>query len=428
MRLLDRRTLLTGLGLGAGSHLLGPMVRSLVPEALGQTSKKTRLVVYINSMSVPKEYLPQPGATDTAFTLGQSWAPLEKHRSEMLFLNRLINPFNKDLHGNRWPLSIAPEGPGRAPGGITFDRQIGAALTTTEPFPSLSLLPTAYHTDVGHSADGKGRVFPGEKNPIKAYQRIFGGDVTSGLSPEQRLARKQSVLDFVRGDITRLQTRLAGPEKERLDQYLESVRGTERQLTSLVTLTASCTRPGAIDPSLSKTDGDVRSEMFQAHLDIAASALTCGLTRVVTLQMGGDFFESGHYAFLGEDRLIGAHGQWHGDPNKNKHYKLYGYHAGNVAAMRDRLATVREGGATAADNTLFMMMNSGGAQHHDGWNTHWMLLLGSLGGQLKTGRYIDYAAQRSVSDAFVSAANALGVNVSTVGDPSACKGALPGLT
>jgi len=423
---MSRRTLSIGLGLGAGTHLLGAMVRGMLPEALGQPVRKTRLVMYTNSLSVPREYLPQAGATDTTFALGPSWAPLERHRSELLFVNRLVNPFNKDLHGNRWSAAIAPEAPGRMPGDASLDRFVAAAFEGSEPFPSLSLLPTAYFRSVGHSADGRGKVFPGEKNPIKAYQRIFGGDAANGLSPEQRLARKQSILDHLRGDIGRLQSRLAGPEKERLDQYLEAVRGTERTLTRLVTLTSSCTRPPAPDASLSKTDGDVRTEMFAAHMALTTSALECGLTRVVALWMDGDFFESGHYAFLGEDGKIGAHSQWHGDPNKAKHHKLYGFHAGTVAAMRDRLSMVREGNGTLADSTLFMMMNQGGSQHHDGWNTHWMMLLGSLGGRLRTGRHVD-GAQRCVSDAFVSVANALGVNVATVGDPGACKGPLPGL-
>lgn len=58
-----------------------------------------------------------------------------------------------------------------------------------------------------------------------------------------------------------------------------------------------------------------------------------------------------------------------------------------------------------------------------------MVIIGDAGGALKTGRYVTFPKdQRAMSDPFVTIANAVGLPIQTFGDPTICKGPLPGLT
>ena len=96
--------------------------------------------------------------------------------------------------------------------------------------------------------------------------------------------------------------------------------------------------------------------------------------------------------------------------------------------MVDGLRATPEGNGTMLDNSVVMFVNTCGGAHHRGQNNHAVLLIGGAGGALKTGRYLAYPdGKYCISDAYVSLANLLDVSITTFGDPSVCKGPLPGL-
>jgi hypothetical protein len=316
------------------------------------------------------------------------------------------------------------------PGGISFDRFMGAQLGKADVWPSLNLSPVwpdpkGYY---GSSADGPGKVFPILVDPVDAYAKIFAGGSNANLTIEapRRLARDQSLLDFLTTDVTRLSNGLAAPERAKLDQYLDSVRGMETRLAALAKAKTSCATlappaRAAFNPTWG-VDGVAYPQMFAAHTDLGINALACGLTHVVLFQFAGDY-----YKFLGEDGRIGHHHMWHDEGTPIKFQKFYNYHATFLAGLRDRLGQLGEGNGSMGDNTLTMMIDEGGGAHHNGGDHIPVMLFGRLGGALRTGRFLKFPkGQRMVSDVFVSVANLLGVPISTFGAMSA--GPLPGLS
>lgn len=437
MRLIGRRNFFAGLGLGAGAHLLGAMARTLVPEALGQAPRK-RLFVYFHTLSW--QGLPG-GAADGSLVLSPAFKELEPMKGEMLMLDKLYNPFNKHLHGNFWSLSLAPGqrvvgGNAQAPGDVSFDRFAARTLSQGDPWPSLALIPVPInHFEIGgnilgYSADGPAKQFPAMREPFKAWNAVFGGaPMMTGQDPTQRLAREQSLLDFLTDDVNRMSARLAAPERAKMDQMLDAVRTTEQRLTGLARTLGACKKPagppGSIDDGIGPVaTSPIKPEIIAAHLDIALTALTCGLTHVVNLTVAAGM----SYTFLGEDGRVGQHLMWHDQGTPAKHLKYTSYHAGNLAAIRRRLAAVPDGGGTLADSTLLLVADEAGGKHHLGYNDQWVMLIGRAGGNLRMGRYVSYPkGERCVSDALVTAMNVLGIPGQTFGSPDACKGPLPGL-
>ena len=91
------------------------------------------------------------------------------------------------------------------------------------------------------------------------------------------------------------------------------------------------------------------------------------------------------------------------------------------------------GGNSLADESVLLWLNSMG-RHPDKGNHHARLdhipviMLGSAGGQLKTGKIVRYGVnERCVGDVFLTAAHAMGSPISTFGDPAHSKGLIEAL-
>ena len=428
MHMIGRRNFLAGLGLGVGSPLLGSIFKSMLPEALGAPTTKKRLILYTAANGFLEKFYSCASRSATDFDLSPVFQPLAARKSQMVIMSKFFNPFSKALHGNQHATLTVKEStnPGVAqmrgpPGGISIDRFLAKQIGSGDAFSS-----TASGRGICVSADGPGQSFPSISSPGKAFDTYFaaatgGGTMGGGTSLESNFAKNRSFLDVLRGDIGRMNAKLAGPEKAKLDQYLESLRTLEMQLQQRA-MAGGCAkgpRP-TVEPGSAKL-GDV----LAAHTDVILAAQKCGLTRISHILFEG--MEGPHIVY-----------DWLNDP-KNHHDD---HHAGDMATcqkiatwwmsqisrMVEGLAATPEGNGTMLDNSIVMFVNTCGGSHHRGQNNHAMLMIGGAGGKLKGGRYLTYPeGQHCMSDVYVSLANLMDVPITTFGEASQCKGPLPGL-
>jgi hypothetical protein len=426
MHMIGRRNFLAGLGLGVGSPLLGSIFKGMLPEALGAPTSRKRLVLFTAANGFLETFYTCVARSATDFDLAPVFQPLAAHKNQMVILSKFYNPFSKALHGNQHATLTVKEstnpnvaqmrGP---PGGISIDRFLAKQIGSGDAFSS-----TASGRGICVSADGPGQSFPSISSPGKAFDTYFagaGGPGGGGTGIEANFAKNRSFLDVLRGDIGRLNTRLAGPEKAKLDQYLESLRTLENQLgqRGMASGCAKGTRPTA-EMGTAKL-GDVMA----AHTDVILAAQKCGLTRISHILFEG--MEGPHIVY-----------DWLNDP-KNHHDD---HHAGDlvtclriatwwmsqISRMVEGLAATPEGNGTMLDNSVVMFVNTCGGAHHRGQNNHAVVMIGGAGGALKGGRYLTFPdGQRCLSDVYVSLANLMDVPIATFGEPSVCKGPLPGL-
>ena len=148
------------------------------------------------------------------------------------------------------------------------------------------------------------------------------------------------------------------------------------------------------------TDETTIEDRLEAQFDLAAAALICGLTHVVTIAAAaGDQVHVSYprWGFTGKHTL--GHGN-QGGPDAL--IQIHNHHAALIANLMDRLDAVPEGDGTMLDNTLIVYLNDNGSEHHSKYDCYPVALLGTLGGRLQT-------AQRLISYPHIGRANNRGL-------------------
>jgi hypothetical protein len=435
----SRRSLLRGIG--AGGVLLSGISKSLY--AAEARTPRAAFFFYANG-SHPGW---APTGTGTSFTLSPITAPLEPIRNDIvIFKNMILERGSGNSHKST---SFSALGAG---GTTSIDQTLAAFVKSTTPLASLEI-------SIGTTGGGGGSIpglsqlngsfLPGVRSPVAAYARV-ADRITMGVTPapgmppvgtpmgaDKALLARKSVLDYLKDDVTAFGNRLGGPEKAKMDFYLESLRTLERDIGNMpgggeIKPTASCSKGTPPDATLMK-DARVNDMPVVNHLflDIIAMAFACGVTRVASAMWGGG--QSDESVNFNGISMGDWHSVSHGDPGGGagvQMTKLQAYMCGELVYFAQKLKTYQDGAVSLLDNTVAVLSTQngfstqvgvGGAKtDHDKHNTPF-IVAGSAGGAWKTGQLID-AGNRAHNDLYLSIAKAFGMNVSTVGMASWCKG------
>ena len=450
MHVLGRRNFLAGLGLGAGSHLLGAMFNRMLPEALGAGSAVRKRFILFTSGNGFLERFFTLTSRESDFDLTPAFQPLAPWKSQLVVAHKFFNPYSRASHGNQMATLTVTESPVKEsqmrgpPGGISLDRKIARAAYGADPIPSTALGCVSYRKggtpDVAlcMSADDVRVPFPAIGRPALAFQKFFGGAgqpaMPGGTPPPSgeglagTLARNRSFVDAIADDARRMRARLAGTERAKLDQYLASLQAVERSVNERAAVQVNCksVTPPALDPAKGAQDETFDPAVLDAHIDLTVAAQQCGLTHVSHITTEGMEAPHARYTWLGQTRN-------HHDDHHAYNYpileKIAQWHISKLARTAELLAKVPEGNGTMLDNTLLMYVNCCGGVHHRGQDKHPLVFVAGKNVGMKGGRYLTYPeGSHCISDAYVSIANLfLPTPIDTFGNPGVCKGPLPGL-
>jgi hypothetical protein len=167
-----------------------------------------------------------------------------------------------------------------------------------------------------------------------------------------------------------------------------------------------------------KFTSETETDRLEAHVEIGAAALIAGLTNMLVLASGcgSPYFE---VTFRGLGVGVNLHHIGHGGGENGKNgdeltRMICRYHIGLVAKLADRLKAVPEGNGTMLDNTVIVFLSDSAEAHHATCYEWPMLILGNLGGKLKTGgRYIEFprygqAGHRTIANLYCTFLHAAG--------------------
>ena len=444
MHILGRRNFLAGLGLGAGS-VIAPLGRGLVREALGAEGPRKRLVLFTAANGMLERFWTCNARGETDFDLTTALSPLAPYKDRLVVAHKFFNPFSKALHGNQMATLTVTESPQQAaqmrgpPGGISFDRLIAKKAYAGDPISSTALGCVAYRDNASPeralclSADGPRQPYPAIGSPSLAFKTYFGGGVPMGGDTDSlagTLGKNRGFLDLVNDDVKRLSGRLAGAEKAKLDQYLQTLAQVEKEIGQLATAQGSCkTVAGpAIDPKKGALDETLDPEVLDAHIDVTLAAQRCNLTHVSHVSIEGMEGPHAKYSWLGQTK--NHHDDQHA-ANIPILEKIVTYWMQKMFRVVDGLAKTPEGSGTMLDNSLVVFINCCGGSHHAGHAKHPLIMVAGKNVGMRGGRYLTYPEGKyCVSDAYTSIANLfLGPQdqLAKFGDPAVCKGPLPGL-
>lgn len=417
--MLNRREVLKGLSLGAGSALLAPIVQRLDAEAAGTEQSLPKRFVFVVRANGLRPWGIMPRGLESHgearyrqeklfdvpladHKLHPTMAALEPLKDHVTIINDLSGRAAavSDPHGaNFGTLGVYRSDNASPPMAETIDGALAKALPSI--FTHVGFKMGGAEDLIAHpalSAMQRGKRLPFYCSPMMAYQELFGS-LAANDEVKARSELDKHLLDFMAGDVRRLKSRLSAPEKEKLDHYLEGFETLRDRKVKLATLDDSVRVhiPSVTD----KYTSEIETHRLEAHFDLAAAALIAGLTNVVTVD--ADDLE-GRYSGLGLGEKS-LHGIGHLADNfkegRDSNFEdgtdgvgarniVRRYQINLIAGLAAKLKAVPEGSGTMLDNTLIVFLSDAGQQHHANYESFPMVLVGNVGGKFKTGRYLHY--------------------------------------
>jgi hypothetical protein len=270
---------------------------------------------------------------------------------------------------------------------------------------------------------GKDQPLHPEDNPKAAFDRLFKGVKPSGNpvpgddSAAKERAREKAIVDLVAGDLRRLRARIGSEDYAKVDAHLESLASLERSLGSDVPVNASLDCKVPASPS-----GDGYDVKLKQMSEIAVAALSCDVTRVVSLQWSYAFSHIKH-SWIG---LGDHHGYSHDGQDRRKELSaIDAWYSQQFLYLLQKLDSVKEGNGTMLDNTLVVLGRELGNTSHNMEHSP-ILLAGGAGGALKTGRFLNFDGQEHVK-LLVSVGRLMGLDIDSFGNRVMNSGPLAGI-
>jgi hypothetical protein len=307
-------------------------------------------------------------------------------------------------------------------GGTSMDQVLAAHFEEETAQPSLVLgceQPiTGYHETNFSMAYSSHISWQNANSPVP--MEVYPALAFDSLFDNQGSRRNLSILDRVRDQAADLNRQVSNADRAKLDEYLSSVRDVERRIERARTVAPGARNQAAnaMRRPASGLPEDIREHM-RLMCDIIALAFQTDKTRVATLLMCRDL--SGlFYPFL--DVRTAHHPTSHEDSSA-AYERVTRYYVGQYAYLANRLAQMREGDATVLDNSCLMFIsNMWSGSQHDSRKVP-LLLVGGLGGALRTGRVLDYLERgddnRKLCSLYLSLMTRLGVRIERFGDATA---------
>lgn len=452
---IQRRTILRGLGASLAVPWLESTARGANGERLKEPPLRAAFLFMPNGVN-PKNFTPSEDGEKPAGTRNDSeWkvtpmlASLEPHRDQFSLIEGLWNKETSGRNGH-WPkvpaflsggFVVRTSGRDMDTGGVSCDQLMARETGVGRPLPSLELGVDEAYTGVDNIGGGFTRIYgshiawrdphtpvPKEIVPQLAFDRLFRTGptipVASGMSTKHPAVAKAlqrdetSVLDLVLDDAKSLQRSVSWNDRQKLDEYLESVRAVETRIEATLKPQKRWINDAAFDLARPKPGiPATHEEHVRLMLDIMVLAFWSDATRVSTFMMGNA--QTGrNFGFLD-----GVKGSFHGiSHHRNEEDKLAQYekigtwHLEQLAYLLGRMKSLDEGGSSLLDNSMVMWgstLREGNS--HDNHDLP-IILAGGAKGTLNPGRRIRYKRDTPLCNLYVSLLERMGIERENFGD------------
>lgn len=472
---LSRRTFLRG----SGAALALPFLDAMIPtRAMGSIGAAGRPPVRMGIF------------TASGGTVIESWAPeAEGALGELPSILRPLQPFKDDLlivsglsqngkttgkfngHTSCAKLHLtccneAIEKDGKYILGPSVD-QIAAQKIGKDSFlPSIEIGQGKGETKFSYASAEE--PVPYEGNPRLVFERMFRGrkptvpnwqsaSAAAAATPPPQTSKptidkdaepdglSKSVLDLVLDEAKSLRRKLGAGDRDRLEQYMDSVRSVEKRIAILdlqqTERVADLPEPepqsdshgGLIIPEITEdkwsddrsisSDPEFHAEYIRAMIDLIVLAFQTDTTRVATFAVGQEGFMFPGVVTVGFERHY--HTLQHQGNSRNIEdadpisreacRQVNAWYASFFAELIGRMKAIDEGGTSLLDNSMMLYtsyMADGGHNKHN----YPALIAGNAQGQFKTGQHIACEKRTPVSNLYIEMLNAMGAEVDEFGD------------
>lgn len=429
---LDRRSFLLGTGVSLGLPWLECMGEASEPS---DSAKRMCALYFGFGVGLPSEeseegkwrWFPRGEGKDFQFT--EVLNPLEAHRDHVTVLGGLSHPNGRRMGGHDTAdtfLTASYLNNKFLRNTVSVDQLAARAFGDQTRFASLVLStdggvgePTRSST---LSYDDQGRPIPAMHQPQQIFDRFFGAGDADLVASNRRLKSTSGMLDRVLADSRSLKGKLGSQDRDKLDEYLESVRQIEERVARAQRW-LNIPRPELSDEDrkILKLDADDQApkDFIRTMYDLIYLAFRTDSTRVATYQitnMADCSSKAAKFPQL-EGFKKSLHSLAH-DWNKQGGAEELGrwdqFMAQQLAYFLDRLSNAKEGNGSVLDKTI-VLYGSSNSNTHDNRNYPLVLAGGqSLGFQ--HGRYLKFNEDVPLSNLFVTMLNRVGVETESFVD------------
>ena len=315
---------------------------------------------------------------------------LEAHRREFTIISGLAHAGNSPGFAHQATASFltGAEGAGR-PGfrnSISLDQYAATFIGGETRFPSLNLSCEG----LGLAWTRTGAQIPADNSPSRVFSRLFldgsRGEVQSQI---RRLEDGRSILDDLRGQASSLRGKLDSGDRNRLDEYLTSVRELELRMARDESWTKTPKPKVSVEPPKDIANASDLLGRARLMLDLTHLALQTDSTRLVTIMLTGSTsappipgVSLGHHD-------LSHHGK---DPGKLNQLKII--EAETMKTVGEFLAKLRQSREETSDllgsTTVFLGSNLGDASSHSVRNLPVLV----AGGGFRHGQHLAFDPQK----------------------------------
>ena len=441
---IDRRTFLRG----AGASVALPMLDAMLPALAGATVPGTTRLVCIeevhglagcNEWAAERFlYAPATAGRDYELVPDNPLKAVEKWRERFTIVSntdvRMAEPYSpSEVGGDHFRSSavfLTQAHPKQTQGsdvncGVSLDQLHAQKFGRDSLLPSiqLSIEPTdkgggcgygyscAYTDSISWASANE--PLPMIRNPRTAFDMLFG----AGGTPAERATRRrthESILDWVLDQSADLKASLGSLDRQRFDQYLDSVREIERRIQMVEARNAGGASQAL--PGAPRGVPDSFSEHMQLMFDLQVLALQTDMTRVISFKTGRDA-SSRSFPESGSDKAF--HPASHHGGNEEgilEFNRICQYRFGQMAWFLEKLDQADDGGASLLERTLVLWGSPMGDANLHNHRRCPLVVFGEGNGIHRGGKHVRAPDGTPMANAMLTVLNRLGHDLPSFGD------------
>jgi hypothetical protein len=412
---LDRRSLLRGFAGTAGGLLFSPQVWPQRAVAADPTRPPKRFVFFLQNHGFHPQHSQLDGTKISDKTLDKIIDqplkgsklpkfidPLQPYLDRLTIVQGLNGKHIAPYHGAPYGALGGFKKEHSTPHGETIDCALSRVVPGVVPMLALGweTLQKMQSQPIHYasSAWSANKAVPMFCDPLLAYKNLFG--VAKPGKDRDDFETETDLYDFARRGASQLQSRLPQSEQDKFRPYLEGHEEAGKRRRELLKMADQLAKYApVVNDKFHKPQFE--TDWWDASLSVGIGSLASGATNVLTIA-SGLCTVGGSWTGWGATTV--GHTLGHTSQLENPDWlKIRRSSLEMVVRIAKALEAVPEGKGTMLDNTLIVYSSCAGEAQHSTGNRWPFLLLGNLGGTLRTGRYLHYPLEPHAKSRTVNA-------------------------
>lgn len=408
---IERRTLLKAAAVSVALPMLESMEMatwaSTRGEEVGQAPK--RMVFICNTLGLhPDSLWPDDEGRSTYLDL------LNKHRNHLTLFSGLSHgdQLGRQAHDSEMTWLTAAPKPGMDGfrNSISVDQVAASHLGYITRFPSIVL---GTQNAQSQSYTSGGVMIPAQTSPADLFAKLFLQGKPSELEAERhKLAQGQSILDQLKSQSEAIRRRASRSDHHLLNDYLESIRQTEKNIGELEGWLDQPKPDVDVKPPQDVADGRNLIGCIDSFVDLIPLIVQTDSSRVITLMIQDHGPLTNIEGVEQSHHVLSHHGQ---DENKIEQLKRIECEVvQSIGRLLDGLTDRKEESDSLLENTCVLFgSNLGNANAHDTHNLPIIL----AGGSYNHGNTIEHDQDDNtqLSNLFLAMLHEMGIEQSAFG-------------